>query len=52
MSLGVAGGSVDFCMTKSGKPMSTKMIPEMMPAAGAIVVAHAVTMIGPKIKTT
>ena len=28
------------------------MIPEIMPAAGEIVVAHAVTMIGPRIKTT
>ena len=51
MRLGVAGGSVDFCITNSGTPMRTKMIPEIIPAAGAIVVAHAVTMIGPRMKT-
>jgi hypothetical protein len=49
--LGAAGGSVDFCMTNSGKPITIKMIPEMIPAAGAIVVAHAVTIIGPSMKT-
>ena len=51
MRLGVAGGSVDFCMTNKGNPIRTKMIPEIIPAAGAIVVAQAVTMIGPRIKT-
>ena len=51
MRFGVEGGSVAFCPMNNGTPIATKIIPTMIPAAGAIVVAQAVTMIGPKIKT-
>ena len=51
MRFGVEGGSVDFCLMNNGTPIAIKMIPTMIPAAGAIVVAQAVTMIGPTIKT-
>ena len=44
--------TVAFADINNGKPIATKIIPEITPAAGAIDVAHAVTMIGPRMNTT
>ena len=49
---GDGGGSVAFCIAKSGMPMAKKIIPAINPAAGAIEVAQAVAVIGPMINTT
>ena len=43
--------TVAFADINNGKPIATKIIPEITPAAGAIDVAHAVTMIGPRMNT-
>ncbi len=48
---GEDGGSVARCIANIGIPIAMKPIPAMIPADGAINVAHAVAMMGPAINT-